>query len=37
VAEAILFHGGEAERSRAAFVSMSRRERTQLVRFVESL
>lgn len=37
VAEAILFHGGEAKSSRAAFVALSRRERAQLVRFVESL
>jgi CxxC motif-containing protein (DUF1111 family) len=37
VAEAILFHGGEANAARAAFANMSRRERAQLVRFVESL
>lgn len=37
VAEAILFHGGEAARARRAFREMSRHERAQLVRFVESL
>jgi CxxC motif-containing protein (DUF1111 family) len=37
VAEAILFHGGEAESARRAFVGMSRRERAQLVSYVESL
>jgi CxxC motif-containing protein (DUF1111 family) len=37
VAEAILFHGGEAARARHAFREMSRPERAQLVRFVESL
>jgi CxxC motif-containing protein (DUF1111 family) len=36
-AEAILFHGGEGERSRRAFLHMSRRERAQLLRFVEAL
>lgn len=35
--EAILWHGGEAEGSRRAFVRMSRAERRSLVAFVESL
>jgi CxxC motif-containing protein (DUF1111 family) len=37
VAEAILFHGGEGESSKRAFLGMSHGERAQLVRFVESL
>ena len=37
VAEAILWHGGEADASRAAFTAMSATERAALVRFVESL
>ena len=37
VAEAILFHGGEGTAARSAFRAMSRSERAQLVRFVESL
>ncbi|HEX6244032.1 MAG TPA: di-heme oxidoredictase family protein [Polyangiales bacterium] len=37
VAEAILWHGGEAEPSRRAFASMSGRERAALTAFVESL
>lgn len=37
VAEAILWHGGEGQSSRAAFVSMSSAERDALVRFVRSL
>ena len=37
VAEAILWHGGEAETARAAFQSMSQRERSALIGFVESL
>jgi CxxC motif-containing protein (DUF1111 family) len=37
VAEAILWHGGEAAASRAAFRAMSREERDALVRFVESI
>jgi CxxC motif-containing protein (DUF1111 family) len=37
VAEAILWHGGEAEASREAFRSLSRDERELLVDFVESL
>jgi CxxC motif-containing protein (DUF1111 family) len=37
VAEAILFHGGEAEAGKRAFLRMSHSERAQLVRFVESL
>ncbi len=36
-AEAILWHGGEAERSRDAFRSMARDDRDALVRFLESL
>jgi CxxC motif-containing protein (DUF1111 family) len=35
--EAILWHGGEAEAARRAFVQMSRAERRSLVAFVESL
>ena len=37
VAEAILWHGGEAEASREAFRSLPRDERELLVDFVESL
>ncbi|HEU5072589.1 MAG TPA: di-heme oxidoredictase family protein [Polyangiaceae bacterium] len=37
VAEAVLWHGGEAEASRDAFSALSRAERDALVRFVESL
>jgi CxxC motif-containing protein (DUF1111 family) len=37
VAEAILWHGGEAEAARRAFVAMSSTERATLVAFVESL
>jgi CxxC motif-containing protein (DUF1111 family) len=36
-AEAILWHGGEAQRSRAAFARLSARERGALLRFLESL
>lgn len=37
VAEAILWHGGEAEGSRDAFSRMNKRERDALVRFVEAI
>lgn len=37
VAEAVLWHGGEAESSREAFRTLSRAERDALIRFVESL
>jgi CxxC motif-containing protein (DUF1111 family) len=37
VAEAILWHGGEAAFSRQEFISMSEQERKALLRFVESL
>lgn len=37
VAEAILWHGGEAEAARQAFVELSASERQTLVEFVESL
>jgi CxxC motif-containing protein (DUF1111 family) len=37
VAEAILWHGGEADAARQSFLSMSAEERTALVEFVESL
>lgn len=37
VAEAILWHGGEAEAAREAFKSMAKDERQALVKFVESL
>ena len=36
-AEAILWHGGEAERSRQAFVALDRAERSALAAFLESL
>jgi CxxC motif-containing protein (DUF1111 family) len=36
-AEAILWHGGEAERARRAFVALSRDERADLLAFLESL
>lgn len=35
--EAILWHGGEAEKAQAAFKALSARERTQLLRFLDSL
>ena len=35
--EAILWHGGEAERHRNAVVALDRRSREQLLKFVESL
>ncbi len=35
--EAILWHGGEAEQSKNAFLKMSRAERNALIRFVRSL
>ncbi len=37
VAEAILWHGGEGEASKLAFSALSKADREQLVRFVESL
>lgn len=37
VAEAILWHGGEAEPSKVGFVALSKSERAALIRFVESL
>ena len=37
VTEAILWHGGQAERSRDAFRGMSKRERDAIAKFVESL
>jgi CxxC motif-containing protein (DUF1111 family) len=36
-AEAILWHGGEAERSREAFRTMNARDRAAVIRFLESL
>ncbi|MEM9919949.1 MAG: di-heme oxidoredictase family protein [Bacteroidota bacterium] len=35
--EAILWHGGEAEAAKNSFVNMSREERGQLIKFLESL
>jgi CxxC motif-containing protein (DUF1111 family) len=35
--EAILWHGGEAERSRRAYISLTRAERVALAAFIESL
>ena len=37
VAEAVLWHGGEGQASRDAFVALTASERKALVRFVESL
>jgi len=37
VTEAVLWHGGEAEKSRKAFEALSKREREQLLLFIESL
>ena len=37
VIEAILWHGGEAQQSREAFVNMPKEDRSALVRFVESI
>jgi CxxC motif-containing protein (DUF1111 family) len=37
IEEAILWHGGEAQRSRDAFKSLRRKEREQLIMFLRSL
>jgi CxxC motif-containing protein (DUF1111 family) len=37
VSEAILWHGGEAERSKKAFMAMSASDRAALLAFLESL
>ena len=37
VTEAILWHGGQAEKSREAFRTMPKADREALVKFVESL
>lgn len=37
ILEAVLWHGGEAQSSRDAVLSMNRDERDDLVRFLESL
>jgi CxxC motif-containing protein (DUF1111 family) len=37
LAEAILWHGGEAEAAREAFRTMQRDDRAALIRFLESL
>jgi CxxC motif-containing protein (DUF1111 family) len=37
IAEAILWHGGEAERAREAFVRLPKRQREALIKFVETL
>jgi CxxC motif-containing protein (DUF1111 family) len=37
VAEAILWHGGEAAKARAAFINMPKEDREALIRFIESL
>jgi CxxC motif-containing protein (DUF1111 family) len=37
IEEAILWHGGEAERSRDAFIAMPREERAALIAFLQSL
>lgn len=37
LSEAILWHGGEAQRSRDAYVAMSRADRASLLRFLKSL
>lgn len=37
VEEAILWHGGEASKSKAAFIRLSRKERESLIKFVNSL
>jgi len=37
ITEAILWHGGEADGSREAFLKMSTQERAALIRFIESL
>jgi len=37
IAEAILWHGGEADIARQRFINMSEPERTELIRFVESI
>lgn len=37
VEEAVLWHGGEAQRARAAFVLAPRNERSALLRFLDSL
>jgi CxxC motif-containing protein (DUF1111 family) len=35
--EAILWHGGEAEKSKQAFVNLSKIKREALIKFLESL
>ena len=37
VEEAILWHGGEAEKSRQAYTDLSKKERSRLLRFIDSL
>ena len=37
ILEAILWHGGEAEKSKQAVIEMSKFERVQLVTFIKSL
>jgi len=37
VEEAILWHGGEAEKAKQSFMELSREERNQLIEFIESL
>lgn len=37
IIEAIVWHGGEAEKSKQAFMGLSKKERTSLINFVESL
>jgi CxxC motif-containing protein (DUF1111 family) len=37
IEEAILWHGGEAEASKQAFIGMSAADRAALVRFIQSL
>jgi CxxC motif-containing protein (DUF1111 family) len=37
ITEAILWHGGEADKSREAFKKMPKQERAALVKFIESL
>lgn len=37
ITEAILWHGGEAENAKQSFANLSKKERQQLIKFVESL
>ena len=37
IQEAILFHGGEAQNSRAQYIAFSQQDKDDLIKFLESL